>query len=176
MFFVQINHTGKGFLFLIFREIKLRKYSSLHKIFYGLDFSVANIKKDKYLRYNLYRYIFILNLDHDYEVAIKGCKTAMQLYPFDASFFGLYTSILIEMSDIADYKTLKIITGKLKEYQKNMELVHEESQGNEGILDVITVKLLMKLRYYNNAKELVKKIDCPIYEEQLDSEKKLFDL
>ncbi|PKZ86138.1 polar amino acid ABC transporter permease, partial [Lactobacillus crispatus] len=31
MFFVQINHTGKGFLFLIFREIKLRKYSSLHK-------------------------------------------------------------------------------------------------------------------------------------------------
>ena len=39
MFFVQINHTGKGFLFLIFREIKLRKYSSLHKIFYGLDFT-----------------------------------------------------------------------------------------------------------------------------------------
>ena len=37
MFFVQINHTGKGFLFLIFREIKLRKYSSLHKIFYGLE-------------------------------------------------------------------------------------------------------------------------------------------
>ena len=37
MFFVQINHTGKGFLFLIFREIKLRKYSSLHKIFYGLQ-------------------------------------------------------------------------------------------------------------------------------------------
>ena len=36
MFFVQINHTGKGFLFLIFREIKLRKYSSLHKLFYGL--------------------------------------------------------------------------------------------------------------------------------------------
>ncbi|PLA29199.1 hypothetical protein CYJ80_10915 [Lactobacillus crispatus] len=37
MFFVQINHTGKGFLFLIFREIKLRKYSSLHKLFYGLN-------------------------------------------------------------------------------------------------------------------------------------------
>ncbi len=36
MFFVQINHTGKGFLFLIFRKIKLRKYSSLHKLFYGL--------------------------------------------------------------------------------------------------------------------------------------------
>ena len=45
MFFVQINHTGKGFLFLIFREIKLRKYSSLHKLFYGLlnpMFNIAN--------------------------------------------------------------------------------------------------------------------------------------
>ena len=39
MFFVQINHTGKGFLFLIFREIKLRKYSSLHKLFYGLKYT-----------------------------------------------------------------------------------------------------------------------------------------
>ena len=42
MFFVQINHTGKGFLFLIFREIKLRKYSSLHKIFYGLKTILIN--------------------------------------------------------------------------------------------------------------------------------------
>ena len=41
MFFVQINHTGKGFLFLIFREIKLRKYSSLHKLFYGLKLTVG---------------------------------------------------------------------------------------------------------------------------------------
>ena len=46
MFFVQINHTGKGFLFLIFREIKLRKYSSLHKLFYGLK--VANNYYDIY--------------------------------------------------------------------------------------------------------------------------------
>ena len=44
MFFVQINHTGKGFLFLIFREIKLRKYSSLHKLFYGLNLSAEIIK------------------------------------------------------------------------------------------------------------------------------------
>ena len=45
MFFVQINHTGKGFLFLIFREIKLRKYSSLHKIFYGLQLISINISQ-----------------------------------------------------------------------------------------------------------------------------------
>ncbi len=50
MFFVQINHTGKGFLFLIFREIKLRKYSSLHKLFYGLFFC-----KTVYTEYNLKR-------------------------------------------------------------------------------------------------------------------------
>ena len=47
MFFVQINHTGKGFLFLIFREIKLRKYSSLHKLFYGL----ADLLQDEDLDY-----------------------------------------------------------------------------------------------------------------------------
>ena len=45
MFFVQINHTGKGFLFLIFRKIKLRKYSSLHKIFYGLQLISINISQ-----------------------------------------------------------------------------------------------------------------------------------
>ena len=45
MFFVFFNHTGKGFLFLIFREIKLRKYSSLHKIFYGLQLISINISQ-----------------------------------------------------------------------------------------------------------------------------------
>ena len=54
MFFVQINHTGKGFLFLIFREIKLRKYSSLHKLFYGLEWlnindSIRHLKNDNYV-------------------------------------------------------------------------------------------------------------------------------
>ena len=47
MFFVQINHTGKGFLFLIFREIKLRKYSSLHKIFYGLSMRMDSKFKEE---------------------------------------------------------------------------------------------------------------------------------
>ena len=59
MFFVQINHTGKGFLFLIFREIKLRKYSSLHKLFYGLtkinNYIVNGFKYEK------------INNDGDYE-------------------------------------------------------------------------------------------------------------
>lgn len=54
MFFVQINHTGKGFLFLIFREIKLRKYSSLHNIFYGLK----NIDDEKYNE--LYKDLMVL--------------------------------------------------------------------------------------------------------------------
>ena len=42
--------SGKGFLFLIFREIKLRKYSSLHKLFYGLSdiFNPNFIDKERY--------------------------------------------------------------------------------------------------------------------------------
>ncbi|MGO5260666.1 hypothetical protein ACTQ1F_05995 [Lactobacillus amylovorus] len=46
MFFVQINHTGKGFLFLIFREIKLRKYSSLHKKFDSLEIEELILSKN----------------------------------------------------------------------------------------------------------------------------------
>ncbi|MBI1720224.1 glycerophosphodiester phosphodiesterase family protein [Lactobacillus crispatus] len=35
-FFVQTNHTRKELLFLMFKEINLRNYSSLHKLFYSL--------------------------------------------------------------------------------------------------------------------------------------------
>jgi hypothetical protein len=56
MFFVQINHTGKGFLFLIFREIKLRKYSSLHKLFYGLGEVIDEILTGNYKLKNLKKY------------------------------------------------------------------------------------------------------------------------
>lgn len=69
MFFVQINHTGKGFLFLIFREIKLRKYSSLHKIFYGLA-SVTTFSEAKtYLKKNVYTGgIYLLDIELGQEV------------------------------------------------------------------------------------------------------------
>ena len=36
-FCVQINHTRKELLFLMFLKINLRNYSSLHKLFYGLQ-------------------------------------------------------------------------------------------------------------------------------------------
>ena len=37
-FFVQTNHTRKELLFLMFKEINLRNHSSLHKLFYSLNF------------------------------------------------------------------------------------------------------------------------------------------
>ena len=37
---VQINHTRKELLFLIFKEITLRNHSSLHKTFYSLNLTV----------------------------------------------------------------------------------------------------------------------------------------
>ncbi|WP_236658540.1 hypothetical protein, partial [Lactobacillus helveticus] len=40
-FFVQSNHTRKELLFLMFSEINLRNHSSLHKLFYGLDFKAG---------------------------------------------------------------------------------------------------------------------------------------
>ena len=46
---VQINHTGKELLFLIFKEITLRNHSSLHKLFYSLvdnEYSLLVIYND----------------------------------------------------------------------------------------------------------------------------------
>ncbi|PXZ15490.1 hypothetical protein DM476_08795 [Lactobacillus helveticus] len=37
-FFVQTNHTRKELLFLMFLKINLRNNSSLHKLFYSLEF------------------------------------------------------------------------------------------------------------------------------------------
>ncbi|PKZ85175.1 polar amino acid ABC transporter permease, partial [Lactobacillus crispatus] len=37
-FFVQTNHTRKELLFLMFKEINLRNHSSLHKLFYSLNY------------------------------------------------------------------------------------------------------------------------------------------
>ena len=63
MFFVQINHTGKGFLFLIFREIKLRKYSSLHKLFYSLVVKYALKHSNLYQNQELCR-ILLLDVEN----------------------------------------------------------------------------------------------------------------
>ncbi|TDM88114.1 hypothetical protein CEE94_01185, partial [Lactobacillus crispatus] len=41
VFFVQTNHTRKELLFLMFKEINLRNHSSLHKLFYSLDYFLA---------------------------------------------------------------------------------------------------------------------------------------
>ncbi|TDM86155.1 hypothetical protein CEE94_04930 [Lactobacillus crispatus] len=44
VFFVQTNHTRKELLFLMFKEINLRNHSSLHKLFYSLNFySTLNV-------------------------------------------------------------------------------------------------------------------------------------
>lgn len=154
-------------------KTKLQNFIFYQKI---NDFSVNNIYKNKYLKYNLYRYIFILNLECDFDSALKGCKMAIKLYPFDASFLNLYALILLELNDKNTYDILQMLTNNLEKYKNHVEIVHEESQGNEGSLDLIVVKLLMKLGYYTDAKDLLSKINYPIYKERLKSERKLFNL
>ena len=53
-FFVQTNHTRKELLFLMFKEINLRNCSSLHKLFYSLEWlnindSIRHLKNDNYV-------------------------------------------------------------------------------------------------------------------------------
>ena len=58
-FFVQTNHTRKELLFLMFKEINLRNHSSLHKLFYSLNWYkpeeinpvLVAMKKDNLIRY-----------------------------------------------------------------------------------------------------------------------------
>lgn len=85
MFFVQINHTGKGFLFLIFREIKLRKYSSLHKLFYGLNNKHTNSSNAN-------------KTNHKFSetVPVKSIKTLTYAVESDSPFTGIF---LPELSD-----------------------------------------------------------------------------
>ena len=79
MFFVQINHTGKGFLFLIFREIKLRKYSSLHKLFYGLHLMIYKVTG------TYYKYVFDKKFDDAkkirQELLSLGCTAGVKNWP-----------------------------------------------------------------------------------------------
>src|SRR5699024_12196129 len=52
-FFVQINHTRKELLFLMFKEINLRNHSSLHKLFYSLDdYIIHDISPANIIFYN----------------------------------------------------------------------------------------------------------------------------
>ena len=102
MFFVQINHTGKGFLFLIFREIKLRKYSSLHKLFYGLkiyansDLTTSFVfeanKKKKSMKLADVNFLVVPNCQNGFNVWYKG-----NLFTTDSSNLNLFKSMWDEM-------------------------------------------------------------------------------
>lgn len=55
-----------------------------------------------------------------------------------------------------------------------MELIDESSQGSEDTIDEMLVYILIKLRHYDEALDLLKKITKPIYLNHLRPELKLF--
>lgn len=111
------------------------------------DFSIDNLRKNRYLKYNLFRYIILLaSVEGKFELALAGAKAGMKIFPWDANFLSIYMSIRNDENDLENYKSLSIVVNKLKTYKNNLEKVNEESQGSEDALDELIVLLLVKVR------------------------------
>lgn len=116
MFFVQINHTGKGFLFLIFREIKLRKYSSLHNIFYGLK----NIDDEKYNE--LYKDLMVLvikllfNKNNNTDENLNSMLNQLKIFE---QKFSMYITKIVNASDIDSKNNIEGHKSKANADSKN---------------------------------------------------------
>lgn len=110
MFFVQINHTGKGFLFLIFREIKLRKYSSLHKLFYGL--LLANISEiiGFYLIYK----------KPDNKMLVAGAIVFVCTLDLFINIILAFAAVFIKVEGCMSMILLFVEAGIVKKYNKNI--------------------------------------------------------
>lgn len=65
---------------------------------------------------------------------------------------------------------------RLQFMNRNPELVHEESQGTEDAMDLIMVRLLMNMRQYDKARQLLSHITKPLDVEELQPELNLFKI
>lgn len=92
-------------------KLHLQKFIFKRKID---DFSVSNIKRLPYLKYNLARYLIILGIENNYDLAIKGCKLGERIYPYDINFLSMDTMFENEKSNITSLKSLKTVVEKLK--------------------------------------------------------------
>lgn len=141
------------------------------------DFSLENIIKNKYLKYNLFRYVMLLVLYYkDFKSALSGAEAGIKLFPSDSNYVSLYISVKNEELNLEYKKLLRMSLNKLNDYKNQLELVHEESQGSENALDELMVRLLVKLGYYGEAKQIFKSIDVPVYRNNLKAELELFNL
>ena len=121
MFLVQINHTGKGFLFLIFRKIKLRKYSSLHNIFYGLK----NIDDEKYnelYKQEVYKDLMVLvikllfNKNNNTDENLNSMLNQLKIFE---QKFSMYITKIVNASDIDSKNNIEGHKSKANADSKN---------------------------------------------------------
>ena len=95
-FFVQTNHTRKELLFLMFKEINLRNHSSLHKLFYSLDFN-------RELLADLYRFENIESLDKYQYFEDDATKFINKFYKKYVKYFDLENITEKEKGELTKY-------------------------------------------------------------------------
>lgn len=152
---------------------RLRHFIFINKID---NYEITNILKTPYLRYLLVRYFFVLHEDKKIDLAMKCIKFAMQEFPYDANILTLFSRLKLEILDSEEEYLFGKELLKLRLFKNHQELVHEASQGTENALDVVMVRLLMNLRKYKEAKQLLKTINNPIDKIDLKPEINLFKL
>ncbi|MDU6120872.1 MAG: hypothetical protein E6643_04075, partial [Lactobacillus crispatus] len=101
----QTNHTRKELLFLMFKEINLRNHSSLHKLFYSLDF-ITYINQD-YLKN--YGYVISDKIYQEEKAKLESngidfyfyskylnCNNDQQLYNYFRKMISQMNKVILE--------------------------------------------------------------------------------
>lgn len=140
------------------------------------DYKDNNINKSKYLKYLLVRYFFVLHESKNIDLALPCIEYAKKCFPYDANILTLYSRLKLEIRDAEDEYFFGQELQRLQFMNRNPELVHEESQGTEDAMDLIMVRLLMNMRQYDKARQLLSHITNPLDVEELQPELNLFKI
>ena len=135
-FFVQTNHTRKELLFLMFKEINLRNHSSLHKLFYSLNYlkGINKLTKLISIPYNIGFYdnnnIFATRIIHGETGCCYQCLENQILQKFDG-YIEDYVSEMDSEKQVFDIKNYGVLISIIKSEIEELNLYSDtELRGN----------------------------------------------
>lgn len=148
---------------------QLKKHILVDEI---LPLNIINIKINPYTSYLLERYAIELIKSGQNDLALEYIKIGKNIFPYDATFIVLETSIFLKQIEEDCYRKLENIISYTKEYDN--ELIHESSEGSEEALTGVVVRLLYILGKYEQAKDIYLEISDENIKQLLTNELSLF--
>lgn len=131
-----------------------------------------NVNYSPYLSYLLERYCVELINSNELELADKYVSFSKRVFPYDANFIFLETSIFFKKVEEASKIKLKEIISFTS--NKDHELIDNESEGTEEVLSGAVVRLLIQMELYTKAKEFYLSVEDPLVKLMLEAEGDLF--